>query len=186
MKELERTLQETQKLERLETKSADSSTTAPVGLIGQSAAMQYVYQLVHKVAQSTVTVLISGESGTGKKVVARANHTLGPRATQAFVPVNCGAIPDTLIESELFGSVKGTFTGAVRDRPGLFRQAYRGTLFLDEIGELPLCSQVKMLRALQEREVTPVGGNHSSPVDVRIFVATNKILEEEVATGRFR
>ena len=189
VKELERSLQETQEFERLGTKGADSSPTAPVGLVGlvgQSAPMQQFYQLVHKVAQSTITVLISGESGTGKEVVARAIHTLGPRTTQAFVPVNCGAIPDTLIESELFGSVKDAFTGAVRDRQGLFRQAHGGTLFLDEIGELPLCSQVKMLRVLQEREVTPVGGNHSIPVDVRILVATNKTLEEEVTAGRFR
>ena len=169
VKGLERSLQETQELERLGTKSTDSPPTAPIGLVGQSAPMQHVYQLIHKVARSTSTVLISGESGTGKEVVARAIHTLGPRATQAFVPVNCGAIPDTLIESELFGSVKGAFTGAVRDRPGLFRQADGGTLFLDEVGELPLCSQVKMLRALQEREVTPVGGNHSISVDVRIL-----------------
>ena len=117
--------------------------------------------------------------------VGRAIHTLGPRTTQAFVPVNCGAIPDTIIESELFGSVKDAFTGAVRDRQGLFRQAHGGTLFLDEIGELPLCSQVKMLRVLQEREVTPVGGNHSIPVDVRLLVATNKTLEEEVQPVAF-
>ena len=148
--------------------------------------MKPVHQLVQKVSPSTSTVLITGESGTGKEVVAQAIHSLGPRQNCPFVPVNCGAIPETLIESELFGSVKGAYTGATRDRPGLFRQANGGTLFLDEVGELPLASQVKLLRALQEREITPVGGNQSISVDVRVLAATNKNLEEAVTAGTFR
>jgi two-component system response regulator PilR (NtrC family) len=156
------------------------------GLIGKSERMTTVYQLIMKVSESSTTVLITGESGTGKELVARAIHEKSRRAQQPFVAVNCGAIPETLIESELFGHVKGSFTGAVKDRAGLFHQANCGTLFLDEVGELPLLLQVKLLRALQEQEITPVGATHSIPIDVRVLAATNKNLTEEVVAGRFR
>ena len=190
VKELERNLQETiqdaQVTERLGPRELDSPSSVATGPIGESDTMKPVHQLVNKVSQSASTVLITGDSGTGKEVVARAIHDLGPRGDRPFVPINCGGIPETLIESELFGAVKGAFTGAVRDRPGLFRQADSGTLFLDEVGELPLASQVKLLRALQERELTPVGGNRSISVDVRVIAATNRNLEEAVACGDFR
>ena len=155
-------------------------------LLGRSRAMQKVFELVGKISSTRTSVLITGESGTGKELVARALHTEGSRAGGAFVAVNCGAIPDELMESELFGHVKGAFTGAHADRPGLFREADGGTLFLDEIGELSLGLQVKLLRALQEKKVKPVGGSHEIEVDVRVVAATNRELEEEVARGAFR
>jgi two-component system response regulator AtoC len=139
-----------------------------------------------KVAPHKATVLVRGESGTGKEVVARAVHALSPRAAQAFVAVNCGAIPAGLIESELFGHLKGTFTDAVRDRVGLVEQASGGTLFLDEIGELPAASQVKLLRVLQDGRVRRLGADADVEVDVRIVAATSRDLEAEVAAGRFR
>jgi two-component system, NtrC family, response regulator PilR len=156
------------------------------GIVGRSARMTAIYQLITKVAESTTTVLINGESGTGKELIACAIHKKSPRAHQPFVAVNCGAIPETLIESELFGHAKGAFTGAVKDRVGLFGQADGGTLFLDEVGELPLSMQVKLLRALQEHEITPIGANQSMRIDVRVLAATNKNLAEEVAAGYFR
>jgi len=155
-------------------------------LLGRSKPMQMVFELIAKISSARTNVLITGESGTGKELVARALHTEGSRASGAFVAVNCGAIPDELMESELFGHVKGAFTGAVADRPGLFREADGGTLFLDEIGELSLGLQVKLLRALQEKKVKPVGGTGEQDVDVRVVAATNRELEAEVARGAFR
>ncbi|MSQ47392.1 MAG: sigma-54-dependent Fis family transcriptional regulator [Deltaproteobacteria bacterium] len=185
IKALERGLKETQELERIGSHSTEQMESF-AGLIGRSEAMNTVYQLVAKVADSTSTILISGESGTGKELVACAIHDKSLRAGRPFVPVNCGAIPESLIESELFGHVKGAFTGAINNRPGLFREADSGTIFLDEIGELPLALQVKLLRVLQEREVTPVGSNKGIHVDVRVVAATNRNLEAEIAAGRFR
>jgi two-component system, NtrC family, response regulator PilR len=156
------------------------------GLIGKSRPMQKVYELIEKVAASNVNVLISGESGTGKELVARAVHHQGKRSGRPFVPVNCGAIPENLLESELFGHEKGSFTGAIQQKRGLFEVADGGTLFLDEIGELPPAMQVKLLRVLQEREIRRVGGTRDLPVDVRLVAATNKTLAKEVAAGRFR
>jgi two-component system response regulator PilR (NtrC family) len=155
-------------------------------LLGKSKAMQRVFELIQKIHSTKTSVLITGESGTGKELVARALHTEGSRAGGPFVAVNCGAIPDELMESELFGHVKGSFTGAVADKPGLFKIASGGTLFLDEIGELSLGLQVKLLRALQERRVKPVGATDELEIDVRVVAATNRELEEEVARGAFR
>jgi two-component system, NtrC family, response regulator AtoC len=157
-----------------------------VALIGESPALRAVIDIVERVAGNNSTVLITGESGTGKEVVARLLHGSSPRVGGPFVAVNCGAIAETLIESELFGHAKGAFTGATDARHGKFVQADGGTLFLDEIAELPLPLQVKLLRALQEREITPVGDSRSRTVDVRIIAATNRDLEAMVAEGRFR
>ena len=154
-------------------------------LLGETAEVREIRALVDKVAPGRTTVLIEGESGTGKEVVARMLHQRSGRAGQ-FVAMNCGAMAAELVESELFGHVKGAFTGAVHASPGLFRAADGGTLFLDEIGELPLAMQVKLLRVLQERTVRPVGGTESLGVDARIVAATNRSLEAEVAAGRFR
>ncbi|MBI5479054.1 MAG: sigma-54-dependent Fis family transcriptional regulator [Deltaproteobacteria bacterium] len=155
-------------------------------MIGKSPPMQQVFELCRKVAPTRANVLVLGESGTGKELVARAVHHLSPRARAALVAVHCAAIPETLLESELFGHVKGAFTGALSDKPGLFETATGGTLFLDEIGELPPALQVKLLRALQERVVKPVGSVHEREVDVRVIAASNRDLEDEVAHGRFR
>jgi two-component system, NtrC family, response regulator PilR len=156
------------------------------GLVGRSPAMQTVYQLVEKVAPSRTTILITGESGVGKELVAVALHQKSQRAAAPFVPVNCGAIPEGLIESELFGHVRGSFTGAQSDREGLFQAASGGTLFLDEIGELPLGLQVKLLRAIQDRRIRAVGASEDLDVDVRLIAATNRNLEAEVRAGKFR
>src|SRR5262245_12266822 len=156
------------------------------GVIGKSSSIEKIYQLIRKVSSTSTNVLISGESGTGKELVARAIHLNGPRKNKPFVPVNCGAIPETLIESELFGHVRGAFTGAVSDHTGLFKQADQGTIFLDEVGELPLHLQVKLLRVLQEKSFTPVGGNKPVKVDVRVISATNRDLRKELEEGRFR
>ncbi len=156
------------------------------GVIGHSGGMDKIYQLIQKVATTNTNVLISGESGTGKELVARAIHFNGPRRDGPFMPVNCGAIPENLIESELFGHVRGAFTGAVSDHAGFFKQADKGTLFLDEIGELPLHLQVKLLRVLQEKVFTPVGGSKQVSVDVRVISASNKDLRKEMEKGQFR
>ncbi len=156
------------------------------GLIGKSNIMQEIFSLIEKVAASSATVLVSGESGTGKELVARAIHQNSDRRDKPFIAVNCSAIPETLMESEFFGHVKGSFTGAVVDRPGLFEQANSGTLFLDEIGDIPLLLQSKLLRVLQEREVRRVGASETRRIDVRIITATNRDLESQVAEGSFR
>ncbi len=161
-----------------------TSTSTPI--IGRSPATQALRQLVRTIAASSSTALVCGESGTGKELVAQALHQQGPRAEGRFVPINCGAIPRELIESELFGHRKGAFTGAVTDRMGRFELAHGGTLFLDEIGDLPMDMQVKLLRVLQERSILPVGASREVPVDVRVVAATHKDLEEEVRHGRFR
>jgi two-component system response regulator PilR (NtrC family) len=154
--------------------------------VAKSPAMRAAYQLVDKVAPSRTTVLITGESGVGKELIARALHGQSPRASAPFVPVNCGAIPEGLIESELFGHLRGAFTGAQTERAGLFEAATGGTLFLDEIGELPLGLQVKLLRAIQERRVRPVGASEDVEVDVRLLAATNRDLASDVHAGKFR
>ena len=154
--------------------------------IGKSPAMRAIFDLVNRVAQSTANVLITGESGTGKEVIAKAIHYSGPRATKPFVAINCTAIPETLLESELFGHAKGSFTGAVQKKRGLFEEANGGTLFLDEIGDMSPQLQGKLLRVLQERKIRPVGDNHMIDVDVRIIAATHKDLKTMIRDGRFR
>ena len=155
-------------------------------LLGDSAVMHKLRGQIGKLAQSQASIYISGESGSGKELVARALHALGPRADRAFVPVNCGAIPPELMESEFFGHRKGSFSGAVDDKPGLFQAAHGGTLFLDEVADLPLAMQVKLLRALQEKAVRCIGGQQEVQVDVRILCATHKTLQAEVQAERFR
>ncbi len=155
-------------------------------IIGESEPMKKVYQTISKVAGYKSTVLLTGESGTGKELVARAIHNLSPRGDQPWVPINCGAIPENLLESELFGHVKGSFTDATQDKKGLFEEANQGTLFLDEIAELPMTLQVKLLRVLQENEIRRVGGNKSIPVDVRIVAASQHDLGDRVEEGLFR
>ncbi len=155
-------------------------------LLGNSSVMQALRATIAKVARSQAPVYVSGESGVGKELVARLIHDQGPRASGPFIPVNCGAIPTELMESEFFGHKKGSFTGAVSDKEGLFQSANGGTLFLDEVAELPLHMQVKLLRAIQEKTVRPVGANTEAPVDVRILSATHKNLSHLVEEGRFR
>lgn len=155
-------------------------------LLGDSEPMQRIRAMIVKVSRSQAPVYISGESGTGKELVARLIHDKGPRRAQPFVPVNCGAIPSELMESEFFGHKKGSFTGATTDKQGLFQAADGGTLFLDEVAELPLHMQVKLLRAIQEKAIRPVGGHREIPVDVRILSATHKDLSELVDQGKFR
>jgi two-component system, NtrC family, response regulator len=155
-------------------------------IIGKSASMQRIFQLIEKVAPSKATVLVTGESGTGKELIARAIHFNSPRRNQPFISVNCGALPETLLESELFGHEKGSFSGAVSQRKGRFELAHGGTLFLDEISEMSPPLQVKLLRVLQEMEFERVGGTQTIKVDVRMVAASNRTLKEEVAAGRFR
>ncbi len=155
-------------------------------LVAKSRAMKSVFTVASKAAQYNSTVLITGESGTGKELVARAIHYEGSRSKQSLVPVNCGSIPENLLESELFGYVKGAFTGADTTKKGLFEQAHKGTIFLDEIGELSIQLQVKLLRVLQENEIRPVGAAHTQKIDVRVIAATSRNLEEMVADNTFR
>jgi two-component system, NtrC family, nitrogen regulation response regulator NtrX len=155
-------------------------------IVGESYAVRQVLERIERVAPTDARVLITGENGTGKELVARAIHRLSRRSGKDFVEVNCAAIPSELIESELFGHMKGSFTGAIQDRAGKFEQADGGTLFLDEIGDMSMAAQAKVLRALEEGQVTRVGGQKSREVDVRVVAATNKALEEEIDAGRFR
>jgi two-component system response regulator PilR (NtrC family) len=167
-------------------KKSASERDSFCGIIGKSPKMLELFNMIQKVAASNSSVLILGESGTGKELAAKSIHTCSPRKAKPFVAVNCGAIPENLIESELFGHKKGAFTGAVSDRPGLFEQAEGGTLFLDEIGELPLLLQTKLLRVLQEREFKRIGDAVTRKADVRIISASNRDLESQVKEGTFR
>ncbi|MBV69725.1 MAG: hypothetical protein CMH52_00120 [Myxococcales bacterium] len=173
-----------QRLENLEDVLDDR--TGYAGIVAKSAPMQEVFRTISKVKDFQTTVLITGESGTGKELVAKALHYKGQRQSEPFIAVNCGAIPEALLESELFGHVRGAFTDANRDRAGLFQEANKGTLFLDEVGELPLQLQVKLLRVVQEREIRPVGGSRAIPVDVRVVAATVRDLAADVSAGQFR
>jgi two-component system, NtrC family, response regulator PilR len=168
--------------------SAESTITAARGpqLLGHSMAMQNLRELTGRVARSQAPVHITGESGTGKELVARLIHALGPRSAAPFVPVNCGAIPAELMESEFFGHRRGSFTGAVSDKQGLIQSAEGGTLFLDEVADLPLHMQVKLLRVIQEKAIRPIGEQRETAIDVRVLSATHKTLAEQVAAGRFR
>ena len=167
-------------------RAALSSQAGVGGLIGQSAPMRLLYDLIGKVSQSTSPVLLIGDTGTGKELMARAIHFTGLRCEKALVPVDCSALTPTLVESELFGHVKGAFTGADHSKPGLFHTANEGTIFLDEIGELPTFLQAKLLRALQEKEIRPVGSTERIQIDVRVIAATNRDLEAGVRAGTFR
>jgi len=155
-------------------------------IVARSEAMARVFELIKTVAEHKTTVLITGESGTGKELIAKAIHATSDRASKPLITINCGSIPENLLESELFGYKKGAFTNALKDKPGHFRKADKGTLFLDEIGELPFLLQVKLLRVLQEEEIVPLGGVKSERIDVRVIVATSKDLSYEVKRGRFR
>jgi DNA-binding NtrC family response regulator len=155
-------------------------------IIGKSKAMRDIFEMINRVSKTDATVLITGKTGTGKELVAKAIHQSSKRKDKPFVVVNSSAIPDTLLESELFGYVKGAFTGALRDKRGLFQEAHEGTLFLDEIGEIPPSTQVKLLRAIEDRIITPVGGTKGEKVDLRLIAATNHDLQEEVTRGAFR
>ena len=170
-------------LKRLRTANA---AMAIEGIAGESDAIKETVAMIRRVADSDATVLITGESGTGKELVARALHSLSPRRDHPFVAINCAAVPAPLLESELFGHVRGAFTDAKRSRPGLFQQAGAGTIFLDEIGEMPMEMQVKLLRVLQDHKVRPVGGDEESPFHARVLTATNRDLENEVEEKRFR
>ena len=168
--------------------AATPNDVSPVGkkMLGDSPAIHKVRAMIEKLARGQAPVYISGESGTGKELAARLMHELGPRADKPFVPVNCGAIPENLMESEFFGHKKGSFTGAIQDKEGLFKAADGGTLFLDEVGDLPLAMQVKLLRAIQEKSIRPVGTQTEIRMDVRILSATHKNLHELVTGGHFR
>src|SRR5947207_5034827 len=155
------------------------------GIIGKSRAMTQLFQLLEPVASTSSTILITGETGTGKEVVARAIHQASPREAQRFVALNCSAIPESLLEAEIFGHVRGAFTGAVGSRPGRVEQAHKGTLFLDEVGTMTAALQMKLLRVLQEREFERIGDTHTMKVDVRVIAATNSDLRQMVADGQF-
>ncbi len=191
MEELQETIRKALDLKTLEAEKQrlddELRKTVHFGrIIGNSPQMMHVYKLILQVAATRTNILITGESGTGKELIARAIHDQSERSDQPFVVVNCGGIPEPLLESELFGHKKGAFTGATQDKKGLFAVADRGTLFLDEIGEISPQIQVKLLRAIQERAFKPLGGNEDVSADMRIIAATNKNLEEEVIAGRFR
>jgi len=162
------------------------SIDAPFEIVGKTPVMRALMEKIEKVATTPARVLITGDNGTGKELVARALHRMSPRAGKPFVEVNCAAIPGELIESELFGHMKGSFTGAISDRAGKFEQANKGTLFLDEIGDMSLAAQAKVLRVLQDNVITRIGGAKPISVDVRVIAATNKTLENEIAAGKFR
>jgi len=172
--------------ENVDLKNALSDKYRMDRLVGKSPAMQKIFRMISQLSDNEATVLIHGESGAGKELLAQAIHYNSPRHSQKFVPVDCGSLPVTLIESELFGHVKGAYTDAYRDVKGLFREADRGTIFLDEIGELPLSVQSKLLRVLQEREVRPLGSASALPVDVRVIAASKQELKEAVKKGEFR
>lgn len=169
-----------------ETKALKKVVSKRFEMIGDSPAMQHIRQMINKVASTSARVLITGENGTGKELVARQLHELSQRSYSPFIEVNCAAIPSELIESQLFGHEKGSFTSAIKQRKGDFELAHGGTLFLDEIGDMSLSAQAKVLRALQENKITRVGGEKEIQVDVRIFAATNKNLKHEIEQGRFR
>jgi len=173
-------------MENRQLRRAVDRTSSFGEMIGASDAMREIFALIRTVSESNSSVLITGESGTGKELVARTLHFAGARSARPFIPVNCTAFPEGLIESELFGHVRGAFTGAVTTKRGLFEEADGGTLFLDEIGDMSLGMQSKLLRVLQDHQIRPVGGNQNRPVDVRIIAATNRDLKEDVASGRFR
>ncbi len=184
---LERATEELKKIAQRRAAREDMRSKQGFGsLVGKSPEMERLYRIVTKAAQSTHPVLIIGESGTGKELVARSIHYSGPNRDKPFIPVDCGSLVPTLIESELFGYVRGAFTGAVRSKEGLLQIANGGTVFLDEIGELPVDLQSKLLRSIQEHEIRPVGSTKRIPIDVRILAATNRDLEAEVAEGNFR
>ena len=175
-----------QKAEKRAFPESSKSARGFGGIIGRTPEIERLYRIIAKAAQSSHSVLILGESGTGKELAARSIHYSGPLRDKPFIPVDCGSLVPTLIESELFGHVKGAFTGAVQSKPGLLTIAEGGTLFLDEVGELPLDLQSKLLRAIQEREVRPVGATKNVPINVRILAATNRDLEQAVGQGAFR
>ena len=176
----------TERKDSVPVKISDPEAVLLPRLMGESAAMKEIKAVIVKLSRTTVPVYISGESGTGKEQAARSIHELSERRNEAFVPVNCGAIPENLMESEFFGYKKGSFTGADSDKDGFFQHAHKGTIFLDEVADLPLAMQVKLLRVIQEKMVRKIGENKETPVDVRILCATHKNLEKEVAEGRFR
>lgn len=187
LRSIEEQLELQEKMARLLMSEPERAQHQELGtLVGESPVIRKVFALIRRVAVSDATILITGESGTGKELAAKAIHQASPRASGPFVAVNCGAIPETLIESELFGHVRGAFTGAASDHNGLFRQANGGTLFLDEVGELSPAMQAKILRALQEKSIRPVGAEKTASVDVRVLAATNRSLRDEVVTGSFR
>src|SRR5262252_1410674 len=155
-------------------------------IVGDNAEVIDALETIRQVAATDCSILITGETGTGKELFARAVHRASPRRSRPLIPVNCAAIPESLLETELFGHIKGAFTGATNARPGRFMTAHEGTIFLDEIGDLPLSAQAKLLRVLEERVVSPVGSDNDVPVDVRVIAATHRNLEEMVAQGKFR
>lgn len=173
-------------IENVELKSKLSAKEKFENIVGQNHRMQRIFELIDTISQTDSTVLITGESGTGKELIAKAIHNKSQRANNEFISINCGALPENLLESELFGHIKGAFTDAYKDKIGLFEQAHKGTIFLDEVGEMSSKMQVKLLRAIQERKIRQVGGNREIEIDVRIISATNKDLADSMKNGEFR